>query len=336
MSKAESWAQRHQVVLFFALTYALSWASWAPYLLTRAEASQALLPVGIFGPALCCIIVSRVAGPGPRGGDRRGGRIAFAVTWMAAGLAFLFQVRSNAGPPLPVAIILSAVFGVVPAYVVSSAFSRMPGVRRSLRSLVAPPGRLGWYLAAILIVPADRLVSVRLARELGWGFLSHGARAGGVLDLVPVVAVSFGYTLIFAGGLNEESGWTGFALPRLQARYSPMIASVILWALWMVWHVPLQVTGMWNPNLQSLTHALVGTFFARFIFTWLYNGSKGGVWTAVLLHTSANVTGEVVPISWASPVVEGALALIVIVGARMWQRVPAGSDVAYGGGEQAA
>jgi len=42
-------------------------------------------------------------------------------------------------------------------------------------------------------------------------------------------------TLILTG-VAEEIGWRGFALPRLQTRFSALTASLILAALWAPWH----------------------------------------------------------------------------------------------------
>ena len=39
-------------------------------------------------------------------------------------------------------------------------------------------------------------------------------------------------------GLGEESGWRGFALPMLQRRSSPRVASIVIASGWMIWHVP--------------------------------------------------------------------------------------------------
>jgi membrane protease YdiL (CAAX protease family) len=136
------------------------------------------------------------------------------------------------------------------------------------------------------------------------------------------VAVSFLYTAIAAGGINEETGWTGFALPGLQRHHSPLVATVILWFFWILWHMPLHFAGVWNPELDSLLRSLVGTFFARFIFTWLYNRSLGGLWTAILFHASANVAIQFMPVTPLQLILEAALAVAVVVGGRKWMKLP--------------
>jgi membrane protease YdiL (CAAX protease family) len=48
--------------------------------------------------------------------------------------------------------------------------------------------------------------------------------------------------LIIGGPLGEEPGWRGFALPRLQRRYGPLVGTLILSPLWAFWHVPIWLT----------------------------------------------------------------------------------------------
>jgi membrane protease YdiL (CAAX protease family) len=49
---------------------------------------------------------------------------------------------------------------------------------------------------------------------------------------------------LLGGPLNEEPGWRGFALPRLQALYGPLRGNLLLGLLWAGWHAPfLLITG---------------------------------------------------------------------------------------------
>jgi membrane protease YdiL (CAAX protease family) len=97
----------------------------------------------------------------------------------------------------------------------------------------------------------------------------HLDRLGGALAswlvAFPVVAL--------VGGGQEEPGWRGFALDRLQARHSPLVATLLLGLVWGLWHLPLYGLGFVGPLM-----------FVVF-YTWLYNRT-GSVLLCVLLHGS--------------------------------------------------
>ena len=330
MRTLTSWIRHHQVAAFFALTYALSWGLWLPWMLTRIELLELFAFIALFVPALACIAIARVVEPGTTATYRGARRMTFLAAWVLATAIFVLNARSNSGIQLPVAIVVFAVVGLIPAFVFASGFSANLGVRAHLVSLVRRRSHILWYLLALLLAPALRLLSIPFNRLLGWEMISDPVLTGGLVGVAGSIAISVLYTVIAAGGLNEETGWTGFALPGLQARHSPLVASVILWFFWILWHMPLHFAGVWNPDADGLVRALIGTFFARFIFTWLYNRSGGNIWTAILFHASANVAFEFLPVTRVQFVLEAAIAIAVVVGARMWRKLPAGSRAVYG------
>ena len=169
------------------------------------------------------------------------------------------------------------------------------------------------------------LLSVAITDMLGGEFLSDPVQVGG-LELTGLVIASFLFTFFFGGGINEETGWTGFALPKLQVRQSPLIASISLWGLWIIWHIPYHFAGIWNPSLEQLLHTSIGIFFLRFIFTWLYNRTKGSIISGALLHTSANVATDIIPMTYTQIVITAIIAVIVIIKDRMWKTIPSDNE----------
>ena len=246
--------KRHQVVAFFVLTFAISWGLWIPFLPLIYSGKQPLLaPLLIFGaymPAVVGIVITRIIDPQPRQGNRKSSWIAFTVAWILATLVFILNIvltaKVNLSPQMIIAI--STVIALAPAFVVSSAFSRVKGIRNYLASLIKPPGGTRWYLIAILLLPAVRMLQVAVAHAIGQEIAWRPIQAKGELQIAGMVAFVFVYQFIYSNCLGEEVGWRGFALPRLQTRYSPLVASIIIGFFWALWHLP-----WWRAELGSFT-----------------------------------------------------------------------------------
>jgi uncharacterized protein len=81
------------------------------------------------------------------------------------------------------------------------------------------------------------------------------------------------------GPLGEEPGWRGFALPRMQARRSPMVSAVILGVLVAGWHLPL----VFADDLGVI--GLVSTFSITIFYVWLFNHARGSVLLTLIAHS---------------------------------------------------
>jgi uncharacterized protein len=119
-----------------------------------------------------------------------------------------------------------------------------------------------------------------------------------------------------AGG-PEELGWRGYALPRLQSRWNALVASLVLGAVWTLWHLPLWfIPGLFFADLSFTAYA-IETVAGAVVFTWIYNSSGGSVLLAMLMHAAVNLAAGYMPMEVGpqatSALVWSAAALLVVL-----------------------
>ncbi|MEM3672877.1 MAG: CPBP family intramembrane glutamic endopeptidase [Candidatus Bathyarchaeia archaeon] len=109
---------------------------------------------------------------------------------------------------------------------------------------------------------------------------------------------NFIYIFFLGGPFQEEFGWSGYALPRLQARYSALISSVVLGVIWAIWHLPLNLMYFAGPQYQVglawLSSTVILFIFVSIPFTWIYNNTGGSILTALIFHTMLNLSTYVI------------------------------------------
>jgi membrane protease YdiL (CAAX protease family) len=135
------------------------------------------------------------------------------------------------------------------AFVVTGATEGREGVRLLLGRIVLWRVGFRWYLFVLVGTPAILVLST---------LVMPGAFASFQAEAVPRVLFLYvlaGFFFLFAGGpFFEEIGWRGFALPRLQALYGPLVGSFVLGVLWGLWHLPLfLIPSGTRPTVASST-----------------------------------------------------------------------------------
>jgi membrane protease YdiL (CAAX protease family) len=95
--------------------------------------------------------------------------------------------------------------------------------------------------------------------------------------------------------IAEEPGWRGFALPRMQKYYRPIIATLVLGLLHGIWHLPALFTPMLGPfTLNGFIIFVITAAGGTFIYTWVFNHTRDSIWMAMLLHSSSNAASKLV------------------------------------------
>jgi len=331
MTNLAEYLKRHSLIAYFALTYVFMWALLMPLQHLFLEGRRFLAPLislGIFAPALVSIGLSAILKPHPRQGSRKPAVIAFIVVWIVASAVITMDLVVNEQMGLSTALVVTSVItGLLPALVVSSAFSTIPGVRAHLRTYVKAKGPFGYYLLALVLFPAIWLLGNLLSRAVGIDvpFSSYPTVDA---KLLGKVILFFLYNVIF-GGLSEEPGWRGFALPRLQAEFSPLVSSLILGVLWAVWHAPARFGGIEAKSLTDTLVEWVLIVLVTVIFTWFFSRTKGSILVTALLHPAMNTTGSFLTGSPGAFLLLFVVTVLVVVLDRLWKRLPADSPAIY-------
>lgn len=145
---------------------------------------------------------------------------------------------------------------------------------------------------------------------------------GSSLSVVPLALLG---ALIDEGGSLEELGWRGFALPLLQERYAPLVATLVLGTIWWAWHLPRELPSLLSGSdltkfLQLQSVFLLLCVSLSVLMTYAVNLTGGSVWPAVFIHGGTNVWSKAIggpdlgiPFSLRDVVVVLAAAAVVLI-----------------------
>jgi membrane protease YdiL (CAAX protease family) len=315
--------RRHQLISFFVLTYCFSWGLWLPFqplYLSGKIIAAPFLMLGIFGPALISIVLSAIIRAGKRTGNRKSAVIAFFVVWIPALLLFVADQVTNEGRSISLLlVVISAAAAILPASVFGLSFYSGPGVRDHLATLLKPKVTRGYYLLALFLFPMIWGFGIIISSIFGIKIQMFEASPTGI-GLIRAIFLAFFYNLLFTG-LSEEPGWRGFALRRLQARFSPLMSSLILGVFWAVWHAPARFGGFEAKTLEDTFVEWILIVLVSIVFTWLYNQTTFSLLSTVLLHPALNVTSQFLPATIGALLLLISFPIFVIVRNRMWRKL---------------
>jgi membrane protease YdiL (CAAX protease family) len=222
--------RKHITLVFFGLTYLISWGSWFCVDATHQPLAGWIglaAVVGAFGPSIAGLICAAVL-------DGRSG--------------------------------------------VRNFFQRIIRVR------------VKWPIyAAVAIVPLFLVLFPLVLNSLLGGPIPHWQN----LRQIPALFGTL-ISMLLIGGLTEEPGWRGFALPVLRERHGSMAASMILGILWGMWHIPIySLPGLGDPlPIGNLIRFILTTPLLTILFTVLAEKSKDSVWIAMLFHAWNNTVAS--------------------------------------------
>lgn len=224
--------------------------------------------------------------------------LAYALAWvlivLAASVSLVFGFLALFGP-------------TAAALIVAGVAEGKAGVTDLLRRVVLWRVGFKWYVVAI------GLPILLAVAAMGLNSALTGA------PMTVNLEQSLGLTLFLAiMVIGEEIGWRGFALPRLQARYNGLVASLILGVLWAAWHLPNALLPGLDHYWRAFPAFLLYVVGMTVLFTWLANNTRNSVLLAWIFHAAINASGAYLFVGdsarqwWLSGVVYAAAALVVL------------------------
>ena len=246
--------------------------------------------------------------------------MAFGISWilwiplvasahglLAGGNAFsYFHLLGSLGPMLAALIVTGIVGGAV-------------GLRElGARMVKWRVGLIWWALA--LFGPAALYGLSAVLLRLFSGAWPNMSQFGQTEEYPQLGLILFWIANIAFYGFGEETGWRGFALPRLQHTHSALVASLILSVFWALWHVPLFLS---LPNLMNM--GIGGTIgwvlfivTGSILLTWMYNSTRGSILILAVFHGTLDIvinspsSGALATVNGVLFTVLGVLVLLVM------------------------
>lgn len=105
----------------------------------------------------------------------------------------------------------------------------------------------------------------------------------------PARAERFAAMLMFP--LGEEFGWRGFAYPRMERRYGPVVGSLVLGSVWGLWHLGM----LFAPDpLRALPAATVFIYMGDLalwsvVMAWMFERGQRSIAVAIAIHAGEHL-----------------------------------------------
>jgi membrane protease YdiL (CAAX protease family) len=201
--------------------------------------------------------------------------LACGVTWILALPAAAAWIHHAPPSPLAVACAGLSAFGPTLAALAIAA------PRRQLRDTF---GRWRtnplWVVAALFVPAAVHAIATALDVVVG----GHPAQ----WFHPPATAEQVAALVVFP--IGEEFGWRGFAHPRMLGRHGPVKGSMLLGAVWGLWHLAYAITpeaAGFDPF--AFIQTMIELPLYALLVAWLFERSGRSMAVAIAVHAGAHL-----------------------------------------------
>jgi membrane protease YdiL (CAAX protease family) len=220
---------------------------------------------------------------------------SFFILALALGAATMYLVVQRV---LPADLALSSALSASIAGIIMTAVEDgRAGLKLMLNRLLIWRVGIGyWIFALLFLIPAILLGSAFNPFFNGDPISFSNMKPA--FNILPMFIIFF-----VVSGLGQELGWTGFLIPRLQARFGALASCVSRGILGGIWHLPLLIYSGLQPSAFAIfpyggwiaqngflvvfiTLNLMFLLPWSIFLTWIFNNTKGSLLLVAILHGS--------------------------------------------------
>ncbi len=215
--------------------------------------------------------------------------LAYAISW-AIVAPLVASAQGLIEVPIPFALHYLNDYGPLLAALITARIANgTEGLRDLFRRIVRWRVGVGWVLVAAFSPLAVWGIAVGIV-IVGVGDPPPDLSSLGTLSYLPYLGWAGWVFWILTAGIGEESGWRGYALPKLQGHMSALSATLVVTLFWVGWHLPrfFYYGGYMELGFSVLPLASHGFLALAIVLTWLYNSTRGSILMAALFHGGYN------------------------------------------------
>lgn len=215
--------------------------------------------------------------------------LAYAVSWSVE-IPIALSVQGLITAKIPMWIHYFASFGpMIAAFIVTTLTEGGAGIRDLTAHIFK--WRVDWrYYAFAILVPLGLFAFAYLLNRVVTGEWSDLRLLGETDYLQYLSPLGVLGLWLLTYGFGEETGWRGYALPRLQRDRPATSATLILALIWACWHLPAFFYRDTYVDLGIFGFPMFAfsLLFAAMVFTWLYNSTGGSILMVIIFHAFFN------------------------------------------------
>jgi len=223
--------------------------------------------------------------------------MVFAISWggillvVGLGPGGIPATKEQVGALMPFMLLALFAGPSVAGLVMTGLLYGREGFRNLLTRMRRWRGGARWYAVALLTAPLLVTATLLALSISSPEFLPSIFTSD---DKVRLLLFGIGWGLV-GGGLLEELGWTGFAVPTLlRRRHGVLATGLFVGVLWGLWHFLLT---FWASGTSSGALSLAGFLPAvlfyvgslpayRVLMVWVYERTGESMLVAMLMHAS--------------------------------------------------